>query len=83
MSGVRGGGGVLEGRAHVGSPLASQRHNSLYSDRSGALGTNPRLIVDMAFGPPVVSEFDVPRSFSDPHLISALSVCSPFLGTYR
>ena len=57
------------------------KHPIVY--RSGALGTNPRLIVDMAFGPPIVSEFDVPRSFSDPHLISALSVCSPFLGTYR
>ena len=47
-------------------------------DRSGALGASPRLLVDMTFGPPVVPEFDVPRSFSGPYAISALSVCSHF-----
>ena len=34
MSGVQGGSGVLEGRTYAGSPLMSQRHNSLCSNCS-------------------------------------------------
>ena len=38
--------------------------------------------MDMAFDPPVVSEFDVSCSFSDSHNISAVSVCSHFFGIH-